>query len=244
MTSISNLKFKSEFDKILAFFTLHAGLFFCAKIYEYIRYEFSLISFIGFIIWCIFYRFYYRTIRFLYYSFWTMAGISIFAICTDMFSALQRYGDVSLFYFYFLSIVTLAFAMYFLYSPIFYPNVSWWEYDFRYRNDINTMVKVNDEDEKEGRLIDLRRGHGGLSFFGQLEVGDKIVLKPEYNELDKEFRVEVMSKRQHSIGRPYTYGLKFHFDSSEEQKDFVKFQKFWQFERKHKKLSKFKHGIS
>jgi hypothetical protein len=171
-----------------------------------------------------------------------MAGISIFAICTDMFSSLQRYGDVSLFYFYFLSILTLSFAMYFLYSPIFYPNVSWWEYDFRYRNDINTMVKVNDEEEKEGRLIDLRRGHGGLSFFGQLNVGDKIVLKPEYNELDKEFRVEVMSKRQHSIGRPYTYGLKFHFDSSEEQKDFVKFQKFWQFERKHKKLSKFKHG--
>lgn len=244
MTSISNLKFKDEFDKILALFILHGGLFLCAKVYEFIRYEFSLLSFVGFIIWFIYYRFFYRMVRFLYYSFWTMAGVTIFAIITDMYSSLQKYEDISLFYFYFLSMAAIFAVIYFLYSPIFYPNVSWWEYDFRYRNDIVTKVKVKDEDEGEGRLVDLRRGNGGLSFFGKLEVGDKVILRPEYNELDKAFKVEIMSKRQHSIGRPYTYGLKFHFDSIEEKKDFVKFQKFWQFERKHKKLGKFKNGNS
>lgn len=238
----SRIKFKDDFDRIQAFFIMHMGLFLCAKAYEYLRYEFSVLSFIGFILWIVFYRIFYRMLSFVHYTFWTMAAFVVAFMVTDLYSSLQTYSDISLFYFYFFSLIALCFAAYNLNNPIYYPIVSWWEYDFRYRNDIVTKVKYGESDYEEGRLIDLRKYAGGLSYFKDLKIGDEVILAPEYNELDMNFKATIISKRQHSLGRPYTYGIKFHFGNEEEQKAFVRFQKFWQFERKHKQNAKFKNS--
>jgi hypothetical protein len=239
LVSLKKMTFRDEFDRILMFFALHSVLFLCAKIYEFIRYEFTLVSFIILILWFVFYRFFYRVLKFLYYTYWSMTAVSFIVMFYSMVAAAQIYSDLSLFYFYFFGIVTLAMTSYMLHSPIYYPIQNWWEYDFRYRNDVRTFIKVEDGELEEARLIDLRRNSGGLASFKEMDVGEKLLIKPEYNELDKEFEVEIMSKRATTIGRPYVYGLKFHFNSEDSQKDFVIFQKYWQFERKYKSMAKF-----
>jgi ribosomal protein S1 len=63
--------------------------------------------------------------------------------------------------------------MYFLSSPIYYPRVSWWEYDFRYRDDLKIEVK-SFEDVIDARLTDLRRQAGCVAIFEELKIGQEI----------------------------------------------------------------------
>ncbi|EQC43371.1 PilZ domain-containing protein [Bacteriovorax sp. Seq25_V] len=235
---VSKIKFKDEFDRVKIFFILHSFLFILAKILELFTHEFSFISFIGFVAWLVYYRFFYRMLKFLHYSFWTMLFISLAVIFSDMFTSLITYEDISLFYLYLLSFVAIILSAYFVHSPIFYPIVSWWEYDFRYRNDLEARVVIGEE-EFTARLVDLRRSAGGLSLFKDLDIGTKIVIKLEDNQFSESLHGEIVSKRRHTLGRPFTYGIKFRFEEEDDRKNFIKLQKFWTFERKSKQKEKF-----
>lgn len=234
---ISNFKIKDEFERILVITAFHLSLFVIAKLYEFIRYEFSFISFLGLIFWLIYSRFFYRMVKNLFYSYWTLAVFSSVFIISDIYSSLVTYNDLSLFYFYILSLGLLVFNSYLLRTPLFYPVVSWWEYDFRYRNDIKAQVKVDDTEE-EGRIVDLRGEAGGLAFFEDLPIGKKVFVSPIYNEMNQTFKVEVITKRKRSIGRPFIYGVRFIFDNDDDKNAFYKFFKFWQFERRLKQKTK------
>jgi hypothetical protein len=102
--------------------------------------------------------------------------------------------------------------MYILLSPIFYPRVNWWEYDFRYRDDIKADVKI-DEQSYKGRLSDLRREAGCLSCFEVLDIGATVDIEAEGNN----YKAEIMSRREYSLGRPLHYGIKFVSNSSEDK---------------------------
>lgn len=127
-----------------------------------------------------------------------------------------------------------------LYSPVFFPIINWWEYDFRYRNDLKTKVYLANGEEMDARLVDLRRRAGGLSLFEDLEIGQRVDIEIESSSLDGRLQVEVLSKRQYSIGRPYTYGVRFVISDDIVKRKYSDLEKFWNFERKAKKNRKFK----
>lgn len=126
-------------------------------------------------------------------------------------------------------------------SPIYFPLIRWWEYDFRYRNDIKANVQYN-ESSFEGRLTDLRRGAGCVVLFENLNVGEYFEITVISNKKELALKAEIMSKREYSIARGYTYGVKFHFARDGEKNNFAKLCHLWNQERTSKLKMKFKNN--
>jgi hypothetical protein len=130
--------------------------------------------------------------------------------------------------------------MYILSSPIYYPRVSWWEYDFRYRDDLRIIVKAG-ESEYEARLTDLRRYAGCVGLFEELKLGDEIIINAKINNVTMFLRGQVMSKRRYLIGRPVIYGVMFKFDSRVNKKRYIQLVQMWKKEKNNKRKLKFAH---
>ncbi|MGI4991294.1 PilZ domain-containing protein [Halobacteriovorax sp. GFR7] len=240
LISISKLSIKSDFNKVQALFSLHMFLFFLAKGYEFFKFQFNFIALFGIIFSVILYRLYYRMQKNVHYSFWTLSVVVALFIIFYILRSLYYYNDFSLFFLYTMSLMLLGLLCFSLYTPVFYPVISWWEYDFRYRNDLKTCVYSEGLDGVEGRLVDLRRKAGGLTLFDDLKIGQKLEIEPLTASIDGRLSVEVVSKRQHSIGRPFTYGVRFHNTDETSRRRYGELEKYWNFERKAKKDKKFK----
>lgn len=240
LISISKLSIKSDFNKVQALFSLHMFLFFLAKGYEFFKFQFNFIALFGIIFSVILYRLYYRMQKNVHYSFWTLSVVVGLFIIFYILRSLYYYNDFSLFFLYTMSLMLLGVLCFSLYTPVFYPVIGWWEYDFRYRNDLKTKVYCDDIDGIEGRLVDLRRKAGGLTLFDDLKIGQKLEIEPFTTSIDGRLSAEVVSKRQHSIGRPYTYGVRFHNTDEDSRRRYGELEKYWNFERKAKKDKKFK----
>ncbi|MEI8346791.1 MAG: hypothetical protein WCG27_04950, partial [Pseudomonadota bacterium] len=110
------------------------------------------------------YRLYFKTVKNLFYSFWTFSlGIMLYLIYSLVMNIFV-YGSDVLVYTYLAALTFLVVEMYMLYSPIHFPRVIWWEYDFRYRHDLKIFINLHDQ-IFEGRLTDLRRGAGCVVLF-------------------------------------------------------------------------------
>ena len=133
--------------------------------------------------------------------------------------------------------------MYLLYSPLFYPIVRWWEYDFRFRHDLKVMVTRQFGDKQEeytGRLTDVRRNAGCIQLFENLKVSDHVIINVSLdNQTTKILKGEIISKRQYSIGRPWNYGIKMNFENLEEEQDYKELEFNWKSDRKDKIRRKF-----
>ncbi len=237
---INRLKLKQEIDRTEV---LHWGIFFFLVLgffYEAAR-ESTWLSLIGalFVSSGYFYLLF-RLLKRLYYSFWTFVGILALFLVLKIFG--QPFFSMS-FVAYLTSLVLLGILSYSLWSPIFYPIVSWWEYDFRYRDDLK--IKVEFEDEKsDGRLTDLRRQAGCVASFKDFKLGEVLTIEP-FDELKAmRFKVEIMSKRKYSVGRPFNYGVRFLLEKDGDTSLFHNFVKFWKNERKLKLKKKFKNEAS
>lgn len=236
--ALDKIKLRSEIDR---FEILHWGVFFflfLAIFYEAIEFG----RWVEFLIETIFFTGYFffvrRLLKRLSYSFWPFLGILFAFLIFKLFN--QPFWSFS-FLCYFLASGLLIMESYHLWTPIFYPIVSWWEYDFRYRDDLKVQVHWNDE-KFEGRLTDLRRNAGCVASFKDLKLGEKIQIHP-FQDFDKvAFDAEIMSKRKYSIGRPFNYGVKFSvYDMKDAtaERMYKNFCSFWKDERKNKLKKKF-----
>lgn len=135
--------------------------------------------------------------------------------------------------------------MWTLHDPIYYPIVSWWEYDFRYRDDVKVSVGtlVKEEREKsnvmEGRITDIRRKAACLALFEELEIGEEVEVVTKEHEVPSTFKLKIMSKRETSIGRPFHYGARFILSNDSERSEYERFLDFWKNERRDKIKQKF-----
>jgi hypothetical protein len=139
---------------------------------------------------------------------------------------------------YLISVMMLILKMYILSSPIYYPQVSWWEYDFRYRDDLKINVKSFDI-EYLARLTDLRRQAGCVAMFEELKLGQEIIVSAVMDEETVHLRGLVMSKRRDLIGRPFIYGVQFKFDSRSNKKRYESLENMWKKQKNNKKKMKF-----
>ena len=181
---------------------------------------------------------YYKTIKNRYYTFWTFS-IMLFVyllikINEQFFQMHQNHIGIL----YVVATLILIAKMYILSSPIYYPRVSWWEYDFRYRDDLKITVKKA-ESVHEARLTDLRRLAGCVALFEELKLGEEIIVNVKVKEESVTLRGQVMSKRRELLGRPLIYGIQFKFDSKTNQKRYGMLEKMWKTQKYSKRKSKF-----
>lgn len=183
---------------------------------------------------------YYKTIKHRYYTYWTFSTLLflyiLFKINEQFFVLHQPHIGIL----YMISCLILILKMYILSSPIYYPRVNWWEYDFRYRDDLRIKVKSEDN-EYDARLTDLRRFAGCVGVFEELRLGDEIVINAKVDDVTVNLRGQVMSKRRDLIGRPLIYGVKFKFDSRSNKKRYIRLERLWKQEKNNKRRLKFAH---
>jgi hypothetical protein len=235
--SLNKLKLKQEIDRTEVlnwgiFFFLLLGLFYeTLHDGEWFSFIFMVLVIAGY---ALFLR---RLLQSLYYSFWTFFGVlgvySLFKLCQQPLLSMNFVAFLA-------ASVLIGIQCYSLWTPIFYPIVSWWEYDFRYRDDLKVQVTYNDE-KVEGRLTDLRRGAGCVASFRDYKLGEYLELEPFDEVASMKFRAEIMSKRKYSVGRPFNYGVRFVLEEDGVESLFKNFVKFWRSERKLKQKKKFKN---
>lgn len=241
--NLRNISLKQDYDRTKWLHLTHFALVvfaFCMEWY------YGRTGFFGFIASIIFlggfYRLSYLTIRNLYYTFWTFAGILLIYLSVKTFTGFTHEGAPALFYLYGLALIFLVIEMYILSSPLYYPFVNWWEYDFRYRYDLKIKLKerINEDEEwNEVRLTDLRRGAGCVASFDDYKKGQVLELKCPAEHKTYYFKVEVMSKRQYSVGRPFHYGVSFMLESDHVKEDYQNFFDYWKRRKQAKRQLKF-----
>lgn len=186
---------------------------------------------------------YYKTIKHRYYTYWTFSALLFFFLLFKTNEQFYQLHQPHIGTLYLISSLLLVWKMYLLSSPIYYPRVNWWEYDFRYRDDLKIKVKINEEkNELEARLTDLRRQAGCLAIFEEVNLGDELVITATVEEETVNLRGIVMSKRRELLGRPYIYGVQFKFDNRRNKKRYNLLKKIWIREKDNKKKIKFGHA--
>lgn len=163
------------------------------------------------------YNFYYNALSNLYYSYWNLSlVISIYYLVSAIRNFANGYTMIGLIFC--LSICFLVVACYIVSSPLYFPRVHWWEYDFRFRADIRCWVEIEGQ-QHLGRLSDLRRGAACLELFQHTAVGQPIQIHLEVLNQSFNLNAEVRSKREPIIGRSIIYGIKFvNFDLEQKQR--------------------------
>jgi len=240
----SSLRLKREFDRIKLLNWVHFSLMVMGLILEMSYGFLGLVGTFKLIVFVFIYRLYFKVIQNLYYSYWTFSVCLMFYFGIGFFQGLFFFEISIISYNYLLGMLFLFIEMYTLSSPIYYPMVKWWIYDFRYRNDVKIIVYHFSDIKKErkisGRLTDVRRGAGCITLFNDFPVGESllVLLKTDFRELD--FKVEIVSKRETLMGRGVTYGVRFAFRSEEEKEGFKSFVENWQEEDLQKRKSRFK----
>ncbi len=198
----------------------------------------SLWNILTILILVFFYRHFMRTVREVLYTFWFMAFLLMLYFSVGLTKSFFIYDGWSLVVVHLLAMSFLLLEMYALSSPIFFPRVNWWEYDLRYRHELKVDV-MKGEQHYEARLSDLRRGAGCLVSFEEFPLGDFIEIKLSPAHQSLYLRGEVVSRRIYSIGRGMIYGLRFHFNSREEKRQFIEFSEKWRSEGNFKTRMKF-----
>ncbi len=235
-------RFTQEYDKAIMLQYIHMFLCFFALFMEYLSgvRSFSLFSIFKIIFMATGYRFMFIALKELYYTFWTLLLIFFCYFLLESYS----YNSISQPYtlLYTLCGIVLAIEAYIMSSPIFYPRLKWWEYDFRIRDDIKIRASLN-EKEVNGRLTDLRREAGCIVLFQEVTIGEKISFKTEFLDEDILFETEVVSKRETCPGRGISYGVKFLFDSEEDKRLYHRFRRFWKVKSRGRIRRKFKKEV-
>lgn len=242
--NFQNLNLKRDYDRTKHLHFIHMGLIFISLI---IKLQLGVLGFFSFVLMVLalvtFYQFYLQTVKHIYYTFWTFSALLMIYLLSNLYSAIAVYEAASLIYIHALALVLVAIEMYILSSPIYYPVVNWWEYDFRYRYDLKVRIRTPDEEWREVRMTDLRRGAACVASFDEYDEGTVLEISSSLDQDDFLFKIEVMSKRQYSVGRPFHYGVKFFLPTAENKKKFRKFQSIWRKRKQEKALLKFEKVV-
>ena len=235
-----DINFKDHFKQaqFLLFIIMILTFILSFIIREYDRSIFSFAYFVEIFFLIFIFRSYFRAQIRRNYSFWGITVIVGFYLVRAMLQhSFMDYNETILY----LAFTTWCFLLlnsYFMSSPIFYPRVQWWEYDFRFRGDFKVDILI-EEKKYEGRLTDLRRNAGCLEAFEyfNLEKNLRVLLNYNGNTFDLPFTIKTIS---HPIpGRPYRYGILFFSDLPEDKKSFKLLKKTWDRQKSVKLRSKF-----
>jgi len=184
------------------------------------------------------YNFYYNALSNLFYSYWNISLVLAIYYLVSLTRNFLVVGHPMIGVIFFFSLIFLFIACYIISSPLYYPRVHWWEYDFRFRADIRCVVEV-DGQQFRGRLSDLRRGAACLELFNHTHVGQPIQINLEILNQNFTLFAEVRSKREPIIGRSIIYGIKFVNNDLEQKQRLRLLTNYWHESKKIKIRNKF-----
>lgn len=191
-----------------------------------------------FILLVVTFNFYYNALSHLYYSFWNISFLLIVYYVVSLSRNFLVLGHPAIGILFLLSLIFLSFACYIISSPLYYPRVHWWEYDFRFRADIRCTAEI-DGKQYRGRLSDLRRGAACLELFSHTHVGQPVQLNLEILNQNFTLFAEVRSKREPILGRSIIYGIKFVNSDLEQKQRLRLLTNYWNESKKIKIRNKF-----
>ena len=184
------------------------------------------------------YNFYYSALSNLFYSYWNISLIFAIYYLVSLTRNFLVVGHPVIGILFLFSLCFLVIACYIISSPLYFPRVHWWEYDFRFRADIRCSVDVDGQQFK-GRLSDLRRGAACLELFSHTQVGQPIQINLEILNQNFTLFAEVRSKREPIIGRSIIYGIKFVNNDLEHKQRLRLLTNYWHESKKIKIRNKF-----
>jgi hypothetical protein len=176
------------------------------------------------------------------FAFWGLSFmIFLFHLRSLVFYTFAHYSPFVI-YLSFISLVFLGILLFYASSPIFFPRIQWWEYDFRYRGDLKGEVikEVEGEDKHwEIRLTDLRRFAACVESFESLNPGDEVKIKVYFKNNVYFLPFIIISKKIFIPGRPIKYGLKLASENTSVKSDYLDLKSSWDNSRKVKLREKF-----
>lgn len=235
-----NLNLQNSFDKVKFLTALQFILVACALVAEAFMTQ-SVLNFsflVQLLILVVTFNFYHNSLKYLSYSFWNISFLLIVYYLLSLSRNFLVLGQPLVGMLFLMSLIVILVACYIISSPLYYPRVHWWEYDFRFRADIRCMADVGGK-QYRGRLSDLRRGAACLELFCHTPVGQPIQIHLEILNQQFVLFAEVRSKREPILGRSIIYGIKF-TDNDLEQKQRLKLlTNYWTESKKIKIRNKF-----
>lgn len=171
-------------------------------------------------------KFYNRAQRNKNYAFWGFSLlIGIYIVQKLLYFTFVEY-HIFIVYFAMLAGVFLFVNAYIMSSPLYYPRVPWWEYDFRYRAELKGEIHFGGKSYPL-RLSDLRRNCASIAVFETLPLGSKLSFDIIFNEKTYHLKGTVKTLREVIPGRPITYGVVLEENTEAFRKELNLLKKLW-----------------
>ncbi len=228
MKKLLEIEFYDEIKKnyiLVGFFSfLVMALFFITRIEE--KEVFTIGFIIEFTFLIIILRFYGRALKNRNYAFWGLTAILGIYLLMNILQYSFIHYNVPVLYISLLASVFLGMNVYILSSPLYFPRIQWWEYDFRYRGDIKAKLIIAEE-SYDIRVADIRRDAISFFSFKQMRLNEEIHLEVPFGT--KNFAVIGVLKtaREEIPGRPIRYGLKLIMNDDISRKKYIELRKYW-----------------
>lgn len=189
-------------------------------------------------------RFYSRALKNKNYALWGLTGvISLYLLLRILHFTFINYNLLVL-YIAFMTGVFLLGLSYFMSSPLYFPRIQWWEYDFRYRGELKATTTYA-EKEIEVRLADLRRNCASILAFEKMQLGKEIKIEIPFGQNTYIVKGNLKTAREDIPGRPIRYGISLAFANETERKSHLELKKIWKLHKKaniRRKFSDFKEA--
>jgi hypothetical protein len=222
-----------DFENICQLHLVSSSLLAITVFFEYVVLKFGFSSLLFLILSLFLLKTYYLSLKKLQYTYWSLT-LFVFSIVLYSIFSDRAVQVVPLFGFLSLKLI----EVYLVSSPIFYPVFNWWEYDFRYRNDLKAFVAFNDTSQ-EARVTDIRRSAACIILFEKLPIGSSIVVTMHENQNTLIIEGKIISVRETTLGRGYSYGVSFSWENNLTREYYSQMKKSWNKVRLEKKRDRF-----
>ncbi|MBP9674814.1 MAG: hypothetical protein KBD63_06925 [Bacteriovoracaceae bacterium] len=240
MQTLEIFKWGKAYQNAVVLHLLHISIFLTAYIANIILQEDYIglavvTAVIAFLLFC---KFHVKMLKKIYYAFWTFSVALFFLYFLSLVQNIFSHYLITTAYA--VSIILFLIECYILSSPLFFPRIRWWEYDFRFRGDLRVLVKALGEEVK-ARLTDLRRGAGCVVLFKDVPIGGVIEIETIHQGKPFVVSAQIVTKREYWIGRGFAYGVLLISENKEQEKMIKEFINFWKKNHSVRIRSKFKN---
>ncbi len=182
--------------------------------------------------------FYFKAQRNRNYAYWTISlGVFIYLLL-DILHYTFVAGNMFILYLAFLALIFLILNCYTMSSPLFYPRVQWWEYDYHFRGDLKALIRFEGSVMK-ARLTDYRRYSACVECFDFIPLDSDVFLEVDFDNKNFLLKGKVKTYKGIIAGRPFRYGVKFTFDDVITKDVYLKLLKIWKNNKQVKLRKKF-----
>ncbi len=176
-------------------------------------------------------RFYLLSVMNRNYAFWGInIVISIYLLMFILHYTFFKY-NIFVLYLSFLAGIFLAINAYMMSSPLYFPRIQWWEYDFRYRGELKAFLRHEDSNLPI-RIADIRRECISFLAFEGIKLGEQIELEIPFGKKTFQIKGILKTSREDIPGRPIRYGLKVDVDDKDTLRIYNELSKVWNLKKK------------